>query len=153
MVPLGTYPPPARWGGGEGLPQGTYPPAKVPIPPGIGQHMEYLIRHGQYASCVHAGGLSRLLLKILKWKFTSMYLQWYLLTRRALWWKFDIVNFWCLTQVINIDLSCSFQTGREKPSKWMHFRRLRQIEQNHSCLNWSPCHCLTQAPKTLQYNG
>ena len=33
--------------------QGTYPP-----PPRIGQHMEYLIRCGRYASCVHAGGLS-----------------------------------------------------------------------------------------------
>ena len=29
-----------------------------PPPPGIGQHMEYLIRRGRYASCVHAGGLS-----------------------------------------------------------------------------------------------
>ena len=71
--------------GGEGVPQGTYPPAKVgtpqpgqdgwrgtpryltlpptkvgtpPPPPGIGQHMEYLIRCGRYASCVHVGGLS-----------------------------------------------------------------------------------------------
>ena len=28
------------------------------LPPGIGQQMEYLIRCGRYASCVHAGGLS-----------------------------------------------------------------------------------------------
>ena len=27
-------------------------------PPGTGQHMEYLISGGRYASCVHAGGLS-----------------------------------------------------------------------------------------------
>ena len=71
----GTYPPG----------QGTYPPAKVPTPlpskvptplqgtyspiqgtylappprylsPRIGQHMEYFIRCGRYASCVYAGG-------------------------------------------------------------------------------------------------
>ena len=28
------------------------------LPPRIGQHMEYLICRGRYASCVHAGGLS-----------------------------------------------------------------------------------------------
>ena len=37
-------------GPGQGVP--GYPP------PGTGQHMEYLISGGQYASCVHAGGLS-----------------------------------------------------------------------------------------------
>ena len=36
---------------GRGYHQGTYPP-------GIGQRIEYLIRRGRYASCVHAGGLS-----------------------------------------------------------------------------------------------
>ena len=50
---------PGQDGGGYpniGTPQGRYPP-----PPEIGPHMEYLIRCGQYASCVHAGGLSCLL--------------------------------------------------------------------------------------------
>ena len=49
----GTYPFPSqvRMGGGGTL--GTYPP----IPPRIWHHMEYLIRCGRYASCVHAGGL------------------------------------------------------------------------------------------------
>ena len=38
----------------------TPPPAKVPTLPSppLGQHMEYLIRCGRYASCVHAGGFS-----------------------------------------------------------------------------------------------
>ena len=51
--PILRYPP----GQGRDTPPsqgwGTYPP-----PPGIGQQMEYLICGGQYASCVHAGGLS-----------------------------------------------------------------------------------------------
>ena len=34
------------------------PQAREGVPPGIGQHMEYLIRSERYASCVHAGGLS-----------------------------------------------------------------------------------------------
>ena len=34
------------------------PPARVLPPPGTGQQMQYLIRRGRYASCVHAGGLS-----------------------------------------------------------------------------------------------
>ena len=75
----GTYPLLSRsgWGGG-GVPQGTYPPSKVPTPPSkvptphprylsllskvptprIGQHMEYFICCGRYASCIHAGRLS-----------------------------------------------------------------------------------------------
>ena len=80
-VPQGTYPPakvptpqPGQDGGGYPkvpTPQpnqdGAYskvptPLAKVPNPPPppprIGQHMEYLIRCGRYASYVHAGGLS-----------------------------------------------------------------------------------------------
>ena len=46
--------PPCRSGWGEGVPQGTYPlPRYLPFPPpGIGQHMEYVIRCGRYASCV-----------------------------------------------------------------------------------------------------
>ena len=37
-----------------------YPPSQVRMGgyPGTGQHMEYLISGGQYASCIHAGGLS-----------------------------------------------------------------------------------------------
>ena len=35
-----------------------YPPAGIGHPPSTGQQMEYLICHGQYASCIHAGGLS-----------------------------------------------------------------------------------------------
>ena len=37
-------------------PRGCLP--RVPHPLGIGQHMEYLMSGGRYASCVHAGGLS-----------------------------------------------------------------------------------------------
>ena len=33
-------------------------PGVPPPPPGTGQHMEYLISGGRYASCVHTGGLS-----------------------------------------------------------------------------------------------
>ena len=84
----GTYPPPHPGQDGGGVTPRYLPPAKVPTPsliqvrmwgadkggtprylpppssqgtyphPGIGEHMEYLIRCGQYASCVHAGGLS-----------------------------------------------------------------------------------------------
>ena len=45
---------------GEGYPKvPTLPQAKVGTPsPRIGQHMEYLIHCGQYASCIHAGELS-----------------------------------------------------------------------------------------------
>ena len=61
-VPQGTYPPPTRSGWGRGYPKiPTLPRSRyLPPPPipGIGQHMEYLIRCGRYASCVHAGGLS-----------------------------------------------------------------------------------------------
>ena len=63
-VKVGT-PPPVRSGRREGVPQGTYTPGQGRYspsqgrsPPGIGQHMEYLIHCGRYASCVHAGGLS-----------------------------------------------------------------------------------------------
>ena len=58
--------PPARDGvplarSGWGVPGMRYHPlplARHGVPPGIGQHMEYLIRGRWYASCVHAGGLS-----------------------------------------------------------------------------------------------
>ena len=61
--------PQSRSGWGEGVPPiqgwGTplarsgrgFPPPNG-VPPWIGQQMEYLIRRGRYASCVHAGGLS-----------------------------------------------------------------------------------------------
>ena len=44
-----------------GYPKVPIPHAKVPTPvprPRTGQHIEYLIRRGWYASCVHAGRLS-----------------------------------------------------------------------------------------------
>ena len=76
--PKDSYPPPRypRSRSGQGVPQGTYPvqvrmggggtPRYQPLlrylhpppSPRIGQHMEYLIRCGRCASCVHAGGLS-----------------------------------------------------------------------------------------------
>ena len=69
----GTYPPrPGPDGGARGTPRYLPPPtpAKVPCPPtGIGQHMEYLIRRGRYASCVHAERLFSLILFILITKF------------------------------------------------------------------------------------
>ena len=37
---------------------GKVPPFKVGLPQETEQHSEYLLRGGQYASCVHAGGLS-----------------------------------------------------------------------------------------------
>ena len=52
QVWLGEYPSQAQIGGG-----GT-PSSLQGVPPSTGQQMEYLIRCGQYASCVHAGGLS-----------------------------------------------------------------------------------------------
>ena len=45
-----------EWGRGYPLPWPRYLPPHPPTR--IGQHMEYLIRCGQYASCVHAGVLS-----------------------------------------------------------------------------------------------
>ena len=53
--PAGRYP---CWGVPQpGEPtQGTPPPSRGT--PGTGQHMEYLISGGRYASCVHARGLS-----------------------------------------------------------------------------------------------
>ena len=45
---------PPQPGEDRGVPQ----PEGAPPPPGTGQHMEYLISGGRYASCVHAGGLS-----------------------------------------------------------------------------------------------
>ena len=55
-------------GGGVSQPGMGYPHSGVPLPRpqrwgnpppgGIGQQMEYLIRGGRYASCVHAGGFS-----------------------------------------------------------------------------------------------
>ena len=86
QVQIGHTPAGSRWGvpqpvwmGGtlarDGVPpvQVRYPPsrdgvslARDRVPPRIGQQMDYLIRGGQYASCVHAGGLlcSRLKLQI-----------------------------------------------------------------------------------------
>ena len=59
--PPAKVPTPTGEGGGRSTPRylPPPPPAKVPSPPppGIGQHVEYLIRWGRYASCVHAGGL------------------------------------------------------------------------------------------------
>ena len=71
-VPPGGYPDPrGTWPGtprgGTQTPPGYltgYPPrGGVPGPPGgggtqLGQHREYLLHSGRYASCVHAGGLS-----------------------------------------------------------------------------------------------
>ena len=55
-VPGGGYPswdiPPTRYGVTPGQGWGT--------PPGMGQPRVYLLRSGQYASCVHEGGLSYL---------------------------------------------------------------------------------------------
>ena len=63
--------PSTRSDGGRGTPTKVptlphpLPPIKVPTlpppPPRKGQHMEYSMRRGRYASCVHAGGLSCLL--------------------------------------------------------------------------------------------
>ena len=54
--PGGTWPGP--WGGTRTPPGGR----GVPVPPRggtqLGQHREYLLHSGRYASCVHAGGLS-----------------------------------------------------------------------------------------------
>ena len=64
-----TYPHPDLAGGGyPKVP--TYP---APPPPGIGQHMEYLICCGRYASCVHAG--------------LSCFLYVYRLSLRMLFWN------------------------------------------------------------------
>ena len=50
------------WGGGPGQVRwgrgGTRGRVSSPPPPPAGHQMEYLIRRGLYASCVHAGGLS-----------------------------------------------------------------------------------------------
>ena len=50
-------------GQGSGPPHprldGVPPGRGYPRPPGTGQQMQYLTRRGRYASCVHAGGLSR----------------------------------------------------------------------------------------------
>ena len=65
--PMYLPPPPPGQEEGGGIPrylsppvQGTNPPPPPP-PPRIGHHMEYFIRHGRYASCVHSGGLSCLI--------------------------------------------------------------------------------------------
>ena len=47
---------------------GGYPCQGGGIPPGTGQQMEYLIRRSQYASCVHVGGLSCSLCKIMQFR-------------------------------------------------------------------------------------
>ena len=65
----GTLPGPA---GGGTLARRGYPGWGVPWPGGgtqLGQHREYLLHGGWYASCVHAGGLSCL---ILLWQFFSV---------------------------------------------------------------------------------
>ena len=71
----GDYPgyPPARSGRGGGTQAGAVPGVppwpgqdggypswgvRTGVPPRTVQHMEYLIRHGRYASCIHTGGLS-----------------------------------------------------------------------------------------------
>ena len=56
QVQMGRYPL-SRDGVGTPSGQGRYPPSRV-CTPRIEQQMEYLIRGGRYASCVHAGGLS-----------------------------------------------------------------------------------------------
>ena len=59
----GGYPARSSWGGGTLL--GGYPARGRGYPTGggyqVGQHREYLLHGGRYASCVHAGGLSCLL--------------------------------------------------------------------------------------------
>ena len=63
-VPQLGVPPGQGWGtsqqGGTSLARMGYPPpagVPPPLPASTGQHMEYLIRRGRYAFCVHAGGL------------------------------------------------------------------------------------------------
>ena len=76
--PLSRYgvpPSPTRDGVPHSQGWGTLP-ARMglpPPPPRLGQQMEYLIRGGRYASCVHAGGLScsRLILPVHIWIETS----------------------------------------------------------------------------------
>ena len=55
------------WGQGAGIPpaqvrmgvaQDKVPPARDGVPTWIGQQREYLLCGRQYASCIHAGGLS-----------------------------------------------------------------------------------------------
>ena len=50
--------PPIRPGWGGTPPSGTPPPCQTWLGGGYRKQMEYLIRRGRYASCVHAGGLS-----------------------------------------------------------------------------------------------
>ena len=54
--------PRSRWGGTSGTPQQGYPPIQVRSQDGgyplLEQHSVYLLHHGRYVSCVHAGGLS-----------------------------------------------------------------------------------------------
>ena len=54
------YPLPGQDGGCTPARDGVPPPPPIQRwgPPKIGQQMEYVIRSGRYASCVHAGGLS-----------------------------------------------------------------------------------------------
>ena len=68
----GGYPARSSWG--EPWPGGTLPGPAGGVPwPGrysgrggtqLGQHREYLLHSGQYASCVHAGGLSCIIITI-----------------------------------------------------------------------------------------
>ena len=58
-IPQPRYLPPSQVQmGGGGTPRYLPPPGPGTYPPGMGQHMEYLIRCGRYASCLHAGELS-----------------------------------------------------------------------------------------------
>ena len=58
----GPAPPPPRGGTQTPTPPGRGGTRTPPPPPGggtqLGQHREYLLHSGRYASCVHAGGLS-----------------------------------------------------------------------------------------------
>ena len=51
-------PPPSQVRIGGGYPRMGYHPSWDGYPPRIGQHREYLLRCGRYASCIHTGGLS-----------------------------------------------------------------------------------------------
>ena len=64
--PDGGYPSQVQTGGTPAKSQGG-----MGYPPGIGLRMEYLIRGGWYASCVHAGGLSCCLIRCFKRKKIS----------------------------------------------------------------------------------
>ena len=60
-----------------GYPAGGYPAGGVPCRGGtqLGQHREYLLHGGRYASCVYAGGLS--CLQCFGYLWTNVKRQWY----------------------------------------------------------------------------